>query len=57
MQFKDTVMYKALKNFAYTGKTYFVGDEVPHQVAKAVDSSLTEKPKAKTKPTEISEGE
>ena len=50
-------MYKALKNFAYIGKTYFVSDEVPHQVAKAVDSSFTEKPKAKTKPTEISEGE
>ena len=57
MQFKDTGMYKALKNFAYIGKTYFVSDEVPHQVAKAVDSSFTEKPKAKTKPTEISEGE
>lgn len=57
MQFKGTRMYKALKNFAYSGKTYFVGDEVPHQVATAVDSSMTEKPKAKVKPIEISEGE
>jgi len=57
MQFKDTEMYKALKNFTYSGKTYFVGDEVSPQVAKVVEPSLTEKPKAKTKPTEISEGE
>ena len=44
-------MIKASKNFAYSGKTYFIGDEVPTQVAKAVDSSLTEQLKAKTKPT------
>jgi len=50
-------MYKAIKNFAYSGKTYFVGDEVSPQVATVVDPSLTEKPKAKNKPTEISEGE
>jgi hypothetical protein len=52
-------MYKATKNFAFTGKTYFVGDEVPPQVATALDPSYTEKPKA-SKPTytkDISEGE
>jgi len=51
-------MYKAKKNFAYSGKTYFVSDEVPETVAKAVNSALTEKPKAKKSETyEISEGE
>lgn len=40
-------MYKATKNFAHAGKTYFVGDEVPAQVAKAIDASYVEKPKAK----------
>lgn len=40
-------MYKATKNFAYGGKTYFVGDVIPAHVAAAVDASLTEKPKAK----------
>lgn len=40
-------MLKAKKNFAYAGKTYFVGDEVPANVAAAVDASCTEKPKAK----------
>ena len=54
-------MYKAKKNFAAAGKTYFVGDEVPAQVAKAVDTSLVEQPKAKKTtqytPEDISEGE
>lgn len=47
-------MPKVTKNFAYSGKTYFVGDEVPAHVAAAVDASYTdkatplqEKPKAK----------
>jgi len=40
-------MTKATKNFVYSGKTYFIGDEVPANVAKAVDPSCTEKPKAK----------
>lgn len=40
-------MPKAIKNFAYVGKTYFVGDEVPETVAAALDDSYTEKPKAK----------
>lgn len=40
-------MIKATKNFAHSGKTYFVGDEVPANVATALDSSYTEKPKAK----------
>lgn len=47
-------MHKVTKNFAYSGKTYFVGDEVPAHVAAAVDASYTskavpleEKPKAK----------
>lgn len=40
-------MPKVTKNFAYAGKTYFVGDEVPAHVAAAVDASYTEKPKAK----------
>jgi len=48
-------MYKASKNFAYAGKTYFVSDEVPAKVATAVDPRFTEKPKAKK--IEISEGE
>lgn len=42
-------MNKATKNFAYCGKTYFVGDNVPDKVAKAVDPSFVEKPKV-TKP-------
>ena len=40
-------MIKASKNFAYSGKTYFVGDEVPANVAKALDPTYMEKPKAK----------
>jgi len=51
-------MYKATKNFAYVGKTYFVGDEVPAKVATAVDPSYTKKPEAKkTIIEDISEGE
>lgn len=51
-------MYKATKNFACHGKTYFVGDEVPAQVVKAVDASFTEKPKsAKTETKYTLEGE
>jgi len=51
-------MIKAIKNFAYSGKTYFVGDEVPANVATAVDPSHTEKPKAKKQTlTTILEGE
>jgi hypothetical protein len=45
-----TIMTKANKNFVYSGKTYLIGDEVPANVATAVDPSCTEKPKAK-KPT------
>ena len=44
-------MIKATKNFAYSGRTYFVGDEVPANVAATLDPSYTEKPKAKNKPT------
>ena len=44
-------MIKASKNFAYSGRTYFVGDEVPANVATAVDPTCTEKPKAKKKTT------
>tara|TARA_R110000782_G_scaffold159352_2_gene251495 strand:- start:512 stop:673 length:162 start_codon:yes stop_codon:yes gene_type:complete len=44
-------MIKAIKNFAYSGKTYFVGDEVPANVATVVDPSCTEQPKAKKKST------
>jgi hypothetical protein len=57
---KDTDMYKAMQNFAFVGKTYFVGDEVPAQVAMAVDPSFTEQEKPKAKKTiieDISEGE
>jgi hypothetical protein len=53
-------MYKATKNFACIGKTYFVGDEVPANVAMAVDPSFTEQEKPKAKKTiieDISEGE
>jgi|TARA_R110000803_G_scaffold104062_1_gene172197 hypothetical protein len=52
-------MINAQKNFVYSGKTYFVGDEVPANVATAVDPSCTEKPKAKkiTLTTNILEGE
>lgn len=52
-------MTKATKNFAYEGRTYFVGDEVPANVATALDPSYTEKPKAKKKSTDtnILEGE
>jgi hypothetical protein len=32
-------MYVALKNFAYHGKTYFVGDETPF-VADLIDAGL-----------------
>ncbi|MCJ8335958.1 MAG: hypothetical protein MJH10_17240 [Epibacterium sp.] len=44
-------MIKATKNFAYSGKTYFVGDEVPTHVAEAVDDSFTGQLEAKNKPT------
>ena len=52
-------MIKANKNFAYSGKTYFIGDEVPANVAAVVDPSCTEQPKAKNKTTysNILEGE
>lgn len=51
-------MQKATKNFAYSGKTYFIGDEVPAIVAAAVEASFTEKPKAnKTITKNILEGE
>jgi len=53
-------MYKAKQNFAFSGKTYFVGDEVPTHVAESVSTALTEKPRAKKSPMpieEISEGE
>ena len=41
---------KSTTNFAYVGRTYFVGDEVPAEIAKAVDPSWTEEPKATKKP-------
>ena len=52
-------MTKATKNFVCSGKTYFIGDEVPANIAKAVDPSCTEKPKAKktTHTNTILEGE
>lgn len=53
-------MYTAKQNFAFVGKTYFVGDEVPAHVATTVDPALTEKPRAKKTNViteEISEGE
>jgi hypothetical protein len=51
-------MPKATQNFAYSGKTYFVDDEVPAEVAEAVGASYTEKLEAKKTTTkDISEGE
>jgi len=51
-------MLKATQNFAYSGKTYFVDDEVPAEVAEAVGASYTEKLEAKKTTTkDISEGE
>jgi hypothetical protein len=41
-------MYKALKNFAHVGKTYFVGDVVPDDVAKTLGADFVEAPKAAT---------
>jgi len=35
-------MPKSTKNFAYNGKTYFVDDEVPAEVAAAVGITYTE---------------
>jgi hypothetical protein len=42
---------KSTRNFAYVGRTYFVGDEVPAEIAKVLDPSWTEKPKATKKST------
>lgn len=55
-------MYKAISNFAFVGKTYFIGDEVPETVASllADRADLIEAVKAKsTKPTKsnLPEGE
>jgi hypothetical protein len=53
-------MYKAKQNFAFVGKTYFVGDEVPAHVAATVAPALTENLRAKKTNViteEISEGE
>lgn len=44
---EDETMHKALKNFAYAGNTYFVGDVVPQDVATAMDASYTEKSSTK----------
>ncbi len=44
-------MYKALKNFAYVGKTYMVGDSVPTKVAKEMDAAYTEAPQKATPST------
>lgn len=41
-------MYKATENFAYQGKTYFVGETVPAKIAKGLPANLVEAPKAKT---------
>ncbi len=54
-------MFKSTRNFAYAGKTYFVGDTIPKETASLVDPSFVEKTEpAKDKhtpTTEISEGE
>jgi hypothetical protein len=53
-------MFKSKRNFAYAGKTYFVGDPIPKEIASQVDPSFVETPEpAKTKhtPTKLSEGE
>jgi hypothetical protein len=54
---KDSKMPKATQNFAYNGKTYFVDDEVPAEVAAAVGDAYTEKLEAKKTPKDTSEGE
>jgi len=51
-------MYKAKQNFAYAGKTYFVGDEVPQTVASTLSTDLVSKPSTKkTETYDTSEGE
>jgi len=40
-------MHKAKQNFAYAGKTYFVGDEVPQTVASTLSTDLVSKPSTK----------
>ena len=54
-------MLKSKRNFAFAGKTYFVGDPIPKEIASQVDPSFVETPEpAKTKytsPTKLSEGE
>jgi len=54
-------MFKSKRNFAYAGKTYFVGDTIPKEIAGKVDASFVEnttpaKPKQDTSTT-LSEGE
>jgi hypothetical protein len=41
-------MYKATQNFAYQGKTYFVGNKVPADIAKGLPAELVQAPKAAT---------
>jgi len=43
-------MYKALKNFAFAGKTYFVGEDVPANVATTLDATLVEASKPVSTP-------
>jgi hypothetical protein len=48
---KGIAMYKAKKNFACQGKTYFEGDKVPAEIAKGLPGHMVESPKAKQTPT------
>ena len=53
-------MLKSKRNFAFAGKTYFVGDPVPKEIADQVDPSFVETPapvKIKHTPTKLSKGE
>jgi hypothetical protein len=42
-------MYKARTNFAYSGRTYLVGDNVPASIAANLSPSLVEESKAALK--------
>lgn len=50
-------MYKAIANFAFVGKTYFIGDDVPENVASLLadreDLFETVKAVTTTKPQKI----
>lgn len=48
-------MYKSLKNFAYVGRSYFIGDTVPDNVAAAMGTDYASKPVKETKSHKYSE--